>query len=163
FRVAAVNKVGTGAFSDLSLTAFADTKPGRVADIKMMARGDHTVTVGWTPPESSTPIEAYTISWQGGKPVTIAGTSTSYVVDGLDNNRTYVFSVDAKNSVGWSPPRLSAPFQSIGTPVAPVGLAVLDRQSGVQSTDLNATWTPTAAEGPGATLYSLSYSANGGP
>ncbi|MCW2833011.1 MAG: hypothetical protein JWN68_964 [Nocardioides sp.] len=163
FRVAAVNKVGTGAFSDLSLTAFADTKPGRVADIKMVARGDHTVTVGWTPPESSTPIEAYMISWQGGKPVTLAGTSTSHVVDGLDNNRTYVFSVEAKNSVGWSPPRLSAPFQSIGTPVAPANLEVLDRQSGVQSTDLNASWTATAAEGPGATLYSLSYSANGGP
>ncbi|HXH76900.1 Ig-like domain-containing protein [Nocardioides sp.] len=163
FRVAAVNKVGTGPFSDLSLTAQAATKPGRVASISMVDRGDHTITVGWTKPAGEKTIEAYMISWPGGGPVTVAGTSTSHLVDGLDNNRTYVFSVEAKNSVGWSPPRLSAPFQSMGTPAAPAGLTAVDQQSGVQSTNINAIWTATAPEGPAPTLYSLSYSANGGP
>ena len=161
FRVAAVNKVGTGPFSDLSQTAYADTKPGRVSDIRMVTRGDHTITLGWKKPESSTPIESYAISWQG-QVVPVAGNTTTYTVGNLDNNRTYVFSIEALNSVGWSPPRQSTPLQSIGTPAAPAGLSVADQQTGVQATAISASWTATAPEGPAPTLYTLSYTANGG-
>lgn len=161
FRVAAVNKVGTGDFSDLSQTAYADTKPGRVSNIKMTGRGDHTVTFSWTKPESSTSIKTYSISWLG-QAVEVAGNTATYTATGLDNNQQYVFSIEAQNSVGWSPPRQSTAFQSIGTPAPPTGLAVLDRQSGLAVTDVTATWSATAPEGPAPTLYTLAYSANGG-
>ena len=161
FRVAAVNKVGQGPWSELSLTAYADTKPGRVSNIRLVERGDHTVTIAWTKPESSTAIELYQVSWSG-QTLTLPGSTTSYAIGGLDNNQKYVFSIEARNSVGWSPPRQSTPFQSVGTPASPSGLSVLDQQSGVQTTAVAATWTATAAEGPAPTLYTLAYTANGG-
>ncbi|WP_310526193.1 fibronectin type III domain-containing protein [Nocardioides sp.] len=162
FRVAAVNKVGTGPWSELSQTAYADTKPGRVANIRMISRGDHTITLGWSKPQSSTAIQFYRISWRG-QAVQIPGNTTSYTVSNLDNNQTYLFSIEAQNSVNWSPPRQSAPLQSIGTPAPPGGLAIVDRQSGLQATDVTATWTATAPEGPAPTFYTLAYSAKGGP
>ena len=162
FRVAAVNKVGMGPWSGLSQTAYAETKPGRVSEIRMTARGDRTITLGWTKPESITAIDTYKITWMG-QSVLVAGNTTTYAVPNLENNQRYSFSIMARNSVGWSASRQSAPFQSIGTPAAPVGLVVVDQQSGVQSTNVNATWTVTAPEGPAPTLYTLAYSADAGP
>lgn len=162
FRVAAVNKVGRGPWSDLSKTAYADTPPGKVSNIRMISRGDHTIEIAWTKPQSATAIKQYKVTWLG-QSVLLPGNQTSLPVSGLDNNQKYIFSVEAENSVDWSPRRDSIPLQPIGTPAAPVGLAVLDRQSGVQSTDITATWTATLAEGPAPTLYTLAYTANGGP
>lgn len=162
FRVAAVNKIGQGEWSDLSKTAYADTPPGKVSNIRMISRGDHTITIGWSKPESATSIKQYKVSWMG-QSVLLPGTQLTYPVSGLDNNQKYVFSVEAQNSVNWSPRRDSIPLQPLGTPAAPVGLAVVDRQSGVQNTDVAATWTATLAEGPAPTLYTLLYSADAGP
>lgn len=162
FRVAAVNKVGRGPWSDLSKTAYADTPPGRVSNIQMISRGDDTITIGWTKPQSTTTIKQYRVSWLG-QSVLLPGTETSLPVSGLDNNQKYIFSIEAENSVNWSPRRDSIPFQPIGTPASPVGLTVVDRQSGVQNTDVTATWTATLPEGPAPTLYSLVYSADSGP
>ena len=163
FRVAAINKAGQSAFSDASQTAYADTKPGRVSNIRMVARGDHTLTLAWTKPASTTAIENYRISFQGQPAVEIAGTSPTYVVTGLDNNVKYFFSITAENSVGYGQARESPPFQSIGTPAPPGNLTVVDRQSGAQQTSVTATWTGTAPEGPAPTLYTLYYSVEGGP
>ncbi len=159
FRVRAVNKVGLGPWSELSETAYADTKPGRVANIKMVSRGDHTITLGWSKPQSTTPIKQYLVRWQG-HAVPVAGNTLS--VTDLDNNKKYTFSVESQNGAGWSLPRESALMQSLGTPLAPAGLRVVDRQSGLQATDISASWTPTAPEGPAPTFYTLSYSADGG-
>ncbi|WP_246210628.1 fibronectin type III domain-containing protein [Nocardioides piscis] len=160
FRVAAVNKVGTSAFSDQSKTAYADTPPGRVRSISMLSRGDHTITVGWKKPDSTTEIEEYLLTWLGNS-VSLDGSTTSFVVPNLDNNRKYFFSVEARNSVGWSAVRQSEPFQSIGTPLAPTGLQVVDLQAGEQVTDVRATWSPTLPEGEAPTLYTVSYSVAG--
>ena len=162
FRVAAINKVGQGPFSDQSQTAYADTKPGRVSNIRMVSRGDHTITLGWSKPQSTTAIENYRITVLG-QSFEIPGTATTYPIPGLDNNQKYVFSIAAENSVDYGPPRESPPFQSIGTPAPPVGLAVVDRQSGADQTSVTATWTSTLAEGPAPTLYTLAYSLEGGP
>ena len=162
FRVAAVNKVGRGPWSDLSKTAYADTPPGRVSNIRMISRGDDTITIGWTKPQSNSTIKQYRVGWLGTS-VLVPGTQTTLTVNELDNNQKYIFSIEAENSVNWSPRLDSAPFQPLGTPAAPVGLAVVDRQSGVQNTDITATWTATLPEGPAPTLYSLMFSADGGP
>ncbi|UUZ57863.1 fibronectin type III domain-containing protein [Nocardioides sp. B-3] len=163
FRVAAVNKVGQGPWSDLSRTAYADTRPARVSNVRMISRGDHTITIGWSKPESATPIKQYRISWLGQPAVPVAGTQLQLPVSSLDNNQKYIFSVEAENSVGWSPRRDSIPLQPLGTPAPPVGLTVVDRQSGVDNTDVAATRTATLPEGPAPTLYTLLYSANAGP
>ena len=122
---------------------------------------DHTITLGWSKPRSSTPIEYYLISYLGETVTAPGGSNRQFTIGGLDNNQKYIFTIRAKNSIDLSPERQSAPFQSIGTPAPPTGLNVVDRQSGQQATNVNATWTATLPEGPAPTLYSLFYSRSG--
>lgn len=162
FRVAAVNKAGQGPWSVLSKIAYADTKPDRIGSIRMVSRGDGTITLGWPEPRSSTPIEYYTITSINGS-VTVAGNTRQAVITGLDNNQRYAFRIRAKNKIDLSPERESPFFQSIGTPAPPLDLKIVDRQSGQQATEISATWATTLPEGPAPTLYTLSYSRAGGP
>ena len=120
FKVGAVNKIGQGEWSSVSKSAFADTAPGRVDNIRMQARGDHTITVAWNPPTTQTSkVLSYTVTWQGAQPQTVPGDQTSLVVGNLDNNTQYSFTVKALNRVNYSPPRTSEPFQPMGTPAPP--------------------------------------------
>lgn len=162
FRVAAVNKIGQGPWSDVSQTAYADTAPGRVSNIRMVRRGDHVITVAWDPPTTATSkVLDYTITWPGGSQV-VSGNTKELTIAGLDNNQQYVVTVVARNRVNVSAPRQSAPFQSLGTPAPPGGLALTDLQSGVAQTAVRLSWVATAPEGPGPTLYTVSYSTRGG-
>ena len=162
FRVRAVNKVGEGEWSGLSRTAYADTAPGRVQDIRMKARGDHSLTVGWDKPTTDTSkVLDYTITWQGGT-ATVPGDQTSYTAGGLDNNTQYVFSIKARNAVNYSLARASAPMQPVGTPAAPTGTTVTDTQSGAAQTSLRIAWAATLPEGPAPTTYTLYVSKAGG-
>lgn len=162
FRVRAVNKVGDGEWSGLSKTAYADTAPGRVQNIRMVSRGDHSITVAWDKPTTNTSkVLDYTITWQGGT-ATVPGNQTAYPVAGLDNNTQYVFSIKARNAVNYSLARASAPMQPVGTPAAPTGVGVTDTQSGSAQTALRVTWAPTLPEGPAPTTYTLFVSKAGG-
>ena len=53
FRVQAVNRVGPGEWSEESVQARADTEPGRVENIRMVDRGDGTITVAWDKPRTA--------------------------------------------------------------------------------------------------------------
>ncbi len=159
FKVRAVNKIGPGDWSPVSKSAYADTAPGRVDGIVMQARGDHTITVAWSPPTTQTSkVLSYTVSWKGAQPQTVPGDQTSLVVGGLDNNTLYSFTVKALNRVNYSPPRTSLPFQPMGTPAPPGTPTVADLESGVGQTSVRITWPATLPEGPGPTLYTVSYS-----
>lgn len=162
FEVAAVNAVGQGPWSTPSKSSLAATQPGRVPSIRMTGRGDHTITLAWGKPVSVSEVEAYNISWQGQAPITVSGSQRTYTATVPDNNRTYVFSIEAKNAVGWSGPRQSAPFQALGTPASPGGVRSVDNQTGVSTTSVTTTWNSTLPEGPGPTTYTVSYSVNGG-
>lgn len=161
FRVQAVNRVGASEFSDLSKTAQADTAPGRVQNIRMTDRGDGTITIAWDKPSTTTSrIIDYTITWVGSPPggVTVPGDVTRYPVPGLDNNTKYVFFIKAQNEVDYSGVRQSPEFQPLGTPPSPAAPAVTDLESGPNQTDLRIAWQSVLPEGPGPTVYSVSYS-----
>lgn len=158
FRVQAVNRVGGGAFSALSRSAQADTKPGRVQNIRLKDRGDHAITVAWDkPPTNTSKILDYTITWAGGQAV-VPGDVTEYPAGGLDNNVKYVFTVKAHNRVDYSLPRSSPEMQPLGTPPAPPAPAVADLEAGANQTNLRITWQAVLPEGPGPTTYTVTYS-----
>ncbi|PKH43614.1 fibronectin type III domain-containing protein [Nocardioides alpinus] len=157
FRVQAVNRVGASDFSALSRSAQADTKPGRVQDIRMQDRGDGTITIAWDkPPTNTSKILDYTITWLGGEAV-VSGDVLRYPVTGLNNNERYVFTVQAQNRVGYSLPRSSIEMQPLGTPLPPAAPAVTDLESGPNQTDLRISWQAVLPEGPGPTVYTVSY------
>ncbi len=89
FRVQAVNRVGPGEWSQESEQARADTEPGRVENIRMVDRGDGTITVAWDKPRTQTSkVLDYTLTWPGGQQ-TVSG-ATSFAVPGLNNNEKYI-------------------------------------------------------------------------
>ncbi len=158
FRVQAVNRVGASDWSALSRSAQADTKPGRVQNIRMQSRGDATITIAWDKPATQTSkILDYTITWIGGEAV-VAGDVTSYAVTGLNNNEQYVFTIKAQNRVDYSLPRSSVEMQPLGTPLPPPSPLVTDLEAGGNQTSINIAWQAVLPEGPGPTVYSVSFS-----
>lgn len=158
FRAAAVNRVGQSDWSELSRSAQADTAPGRVQNIRMVDRGDGTITVGWDKPSTKTSkILDYTITWVGGQAV-VAGDQTTYVASGLNNNEKYVFTVKAHNKVDYSLPRSSPEMQPLGTPSPPPVPTVTDLEAGASQTNLRIAWQAVLPEGPGPTTYTVTYS-----
>jgi hypothetical protein len=158
FRAQAVNRVGEGEWSDLSRTAQADTKPGRVQDIRMVDRGDGYITIKWDKPTTDTSrILSYSISWYGGEDQ-VSGDVTTYTARGLNNNEKYPFTIKAQNRVDYSLPRTSTEMQPLGTPPPPPAPTVTDLESGPNQTDLRVAWQAVLPEGPGPTLYTVTYS-----
>ncbi len=154
FRARAHNANGWGPWSVNSLTMVYDTRPNRVTDIKLVSRGDHTLTLRWANPRDlSSRITQYRIVWQGGQTTTDG--EPEVTVSGLDNNRPYSFSIIAVNKIGMSDPRVSSAFWPLGTPSAPKNVAVQDLQTGEDRTDNRITWSATAAEGRGPTTYTV--------
>ena len=161
FRVQAVNRVGPGEWSEESEQARADTAPGRVENIRLLDRGDGTITVGWDKPITQTSkILDYALTWAGGQQ-TVSG-ATSIAVQGLDNNATYVFTVKARNKVAYSAPRSGPEMQPLGTPAAPGQPTVTDLETGPNQTSLRVAWPATLPEGPGPTVYSVNFSNGAG-
>ena len=156
FRVQAVNRVGPGEWSEESVQARADTEPGRVENIRMVDRGDGTITVAWDKPRTQTSkVLDYALTWPGGAQ-TVSG-ATSCAVPGLNNNEKYIFTVQARNKVGYSAPRSSVEMQPLGTPPAPGAPSVTDLEAGANQTALRIAWGAVLPEGPGPTVYTVSY------
>lgn len=159
FRVQAVNRVGESEWSELSRSAQADTAPGRVSNIRLKSRGDGAITIAWDKPTTNTSqILNYSVSWAGGTVDTIPGEQTEFTATGLNNNEKYIFTVKAQNRVDYSLPRTSGELQSLGTPPAPPAPAVTDLQTGAVQTSVRIDWQAVLPEGPGPTVYTVSYS-----
>jgi len=111
FRVAAVNKGGTGEFSLMSsvIVTFAVEKPGRPGCPQVLKVIGTLVHLQWTAPDSDggAAITQYTVVYctEGHVPVDVtAGQSTSYTLRNLLQPYTqYRFAVAAVNSVGAGP------------------------------------------------------------
>ena len=139
FQVAAINAVGTGAFSTTSssVTPVA-TVPGAPTGLSGTA-GNAQVSLTWSAPSSDggSAITGYEVSYGTSagsltSSVATGSTSTSYTVTGLTNGTPYYFAVAAINAVGtgaFSTTSSSVtPYVSVGvggpsstpsTPVAP--------------------------------------------
>lgn len=74
-------------------------------------RGDKQVAVSWVPTadETAAVTEQTVTAMPDGATVTVDGTATSAVVDGLVNGRKYTFTVVATNEAGSSPASLESP------------------------------------------------------
>ncbi|MDF9717698.1 fibronectin type III domain-containing protein [Nocardioides sp. ChNu-153] len=153
FRVRAQNAVGWSEWSPTSAPATPDAPPGAVGEVRMVARGDRTVTLQWTEPTTQTSaIERYYVQWPGGQTQT---TTPGVVVTGLDNSRAYQFTVSAENAYREGPAVRSAAFQSIGAPGAPGAPTVTDQRTPGDAGAVTLRWDPVAPNGPAPLLYTV--------
>ncbi|WP_051218388.1 Ig-like domain-containing protein [Nocardioides insulae] len=160
FTVEAHNRVGWSDPSPRSAVATPDAKPGIVGEIRRTRVGDGTIALAWTAPTTQTSaIERYHVSWPGGEGATVSGPAAT--IGGLDNDKTYVFTVVAENAFDVGPGRTSAPYQSIGTPPAPGAPTVTDQETAGDAGAVSLAWGPVLPNGPGPVTYTVQR--NGAP
>lgn len=166
FRVAAVNGVGTGSYSDPSSAFTPLTTPGAPTSLSATA-GNATLSLTWTAPSSNggSTITGYRIEYtpSGGSAQTLntGTTATSYELSGLVNDTAYTVRVAAINAAGvgsYSSPAYGTPVSPVTTPGAPTNLSGTpgDGQASL-------TWTAPSSDGGAAISdYLVQYSADGG-
>lgn len=154
FEVRAHNAVGPSEWSAPSAPVTPDAIPGLVGPVQLDTVGDGTMTISWSPPTTRTSkIVQYLVSYPGG--ATLTTTSTSITIPGLDNNKTYVFTVAAQNALDVGPGRASRPLQSIGTPGTPAAPTVTEHESNTDHGGVTVTWQPVVANGPDPVTYTV--------
>jgi hypothetical protein len=160
FTVEAHNAVGWSEPSPRSASVTPDAKPGIVGPIRLDRIDDSTLHLSWTPPTTQTSaIRAYHVSWPGGEGRTVA--TPNATISGLDNNKTYVFTVVAENALDVGPPQTSAPYQSVGTPGTPVAPRITDQRTAGDAGAVTLAWDAVDPNGPGPVRYTVSR--NGRP
>ncbi|MGC4937303.1 fibronectin type III domain-containing protein [Kribbella sp. DT2] len=155
FSVAAVNAIGTGAFSVLSntVTPSAPAGPG-VPGIGTATAGNATATAVWTAPASNggSAITSYKVRVYRGttliNTLNAGATATSLVMTGLINGQPHQFSVAAVNVLGTS--AFSALSNTV-TPTAPTvpGVPGIGTATAGNAT-ATAVWTAPASTGGSA-------------
>lgn len=165
FRVAAVNALGVGAFSEKTAPVIPATLPSAPTAV-MASRGDRQVTLSWKAPtrDGGAAIGGYVVqsSSDGGRTWTAiqgAVSTTSTTVIGLANGVSHVFRIAATNDVGvgaFSPK--SPPVTPATLPGIPTGLAVTRG-----SDRATLTWIAPPSNGGSAILdHLIQWSADGG-
>ncbi|GAB2886842.1 Ig-like domain-containing protein [Myroides odoratimimus subsp. xuanwuensis] len=154
FTVRARNAVGWSSWSGRSASATPDAKPGRVGRVRLVRVGDGELSLRWDPPSTRTSkILRYHISWPGGQ---TRSTRPAVTATGLDNNRSYVFTVWAENSFADGETRSSAAFQSVGTPPEPPAPTVTDEKTPGDQGAVSLSWPETVRpNGPGPVTYTV--------
>ncbi len=161
FRVAAVNAVGTGAYSSISASAVPSTVPGAPTSVSGTPNGVTASTVSWTAPASNggssidgykieyalSPYSSYTVF-----NANTGTTDTSISVTGLNNGGSYKFRVSARNAAnGFGTTAESGVVVTNIVPGAPtIGTMTL---STTNTTDSLAWTAPTANGGSAITGY----------
>lgn len=165
FRVAAVNEIGTGQYSEQSAELIPLTVPDAPTGVTGTA-GDEEVKLKWSTPAGNggAPLLTYFIerSTNGTNWVpfgNIPAINNAIVVTGLTNGTPYVFRVTAYNILGAGPP--SEPSLSITprtTPDAPIAVTAT---AGAGQVEL--TWAaPISNGGAQITDYRIQFSKDNG-
>ena len=164
FTVVASNSVGDGDVSvpSSSVTPVAPaTVPGHATGVSAIAF-DSSVEVSWTAPESDggSVVTAYTVTSSPGSKTcaTDSATSTSCMIDGLDNGTEYSFTVVASNSVGdGSASAASSSVTPVTNPGAPTGVSAT-----AGNASASVSWTaPSSTGGASITAYTVTSSPGG--
>jgi hypothetical protein len=166
-RMAAVNIIGTGAYSSISKTATTCSIPSAAVTTwtvtgarALGASGSATFT--WTGPAntSGAAILDYTISYTTdaiNSPWTdIAGISGATYTTApalLTNGTLYSFKIKPRNVVGFGPESTTKTATPATTPDAPSDLRLTSAVS--STTGINLSWTAGASTGGAATTYTL--------
>jgi hypothetical protein len=120
--------------------------------------GDGQVQVDWQAPATNgEPISSYTISWNGGSPVTVPGSDATHVFTGLTNNNSYTFNVTATNALGNSQiSSTSAAAVPFGAPTPVTGATISGSTDG--SGNLSLSWASANGNGRTITGYHIALS-----
>ncbi|MDQ1686221.1 MAG: large repetitive protein, partial [Frankiaceae bacterium] len=166
FEVAAVNGVGTGAYSAPTSAVTPSTIPGAPV-FGTLTRGDTQVAVTWAAPSTGgSAITGYNLEWSSDSgstwsaPLSSATTSaaTSATVTGLTNGVAYVFRIAAVNVNGAG--SFAAPSSAVTPAAVPAAPTSVTATRGDSSASVS--WTAPANNGSAITTYEVRYSANNG-
>jgi titin len=114
FQVAAVNSVGTGAYSAASASV-TPLGPPSAPSISLVTAQDGGLRLSLTAPSSGAAVTGYDYRVDGGSWVSVASASTTLVIPGLVNGTAYTVETRAQSAVG---------VGAISTPAAGTPLAV---------------------------------------
>ena len=153
FHVRAHNVVGYSPWSGYSSAYMPDDPLEIVGKIKLLKAGDGYLHIDWNPVESKGGSEiTYFVKWRGGQ----ASSNTSDLeISGLDNHKTYTFTIQPRN--GFIPGGFltSAPFQPIGPAGQPRAPTVTDQETAGSSGAVTLGWDPVDPNGPGGVRYTV--------
>ena len=167
FKVAAVNDVGTSAYSTVSSAIIPATLPSTISGAPTAQAGDRAVTVSWTAPAANgCAISDYVVQVTTDNGTTYSNfihspsDATTQTVNMLTNGTSYRFRVAAANCAG------TATYSSLSAAVVPnpvpsqtAGLTV---STNGQSNQLVLNWTAPNNNGSAITDYLIQYSTDGG-
>jgi titin len=164
FRVAAINGVGTGAYSAASTGVIPYTVPDAPTSVSATA-GFGSAALTWTAPfNQGRAISNYYVQYSSNSgttwsAATVTGTTTtSYTMSGLSANTTYIFKVAAVNIAGTSTYSSSSNSVTVyGLPGTPTGVTTSAGQSQV-----TVSWSVPSGNSSAISSYSLQYSTNSG-
>jgi predicted RNA-binding protein with TRAM domain len=154
FQIAAVNSVGTGAYSSPSSTVTPEGPPSTPTSV-VANSGDGALSVSFTAPSSGAAVTGY--DYQIGSDGWVSsGSSTSPItIPGLVNGTTYAVSIRAESVVGAG--AASTPVN--GTPEAVSGAPTITALSAGPNS-VSVSFTP-GFDG-GSTVLDYAYQVNGG-
>ncbi len=169
FTVTARNGIGEGNPSAQSNTVRPDTLPRQVTGVRMVDRGDGTLTIAWDAPQNEgSALRKYVvrlISSSGStKTQEVTAPTRQTSVGGLDNMAEQSVQVQAWNELGAGPFGPAVTMQSAGTPPAlpAPGIAASGPGPAADSATLTLSWEQGSPNGPPTTKYSVYQSVDGG-
>ncbi len=164
YRVAAVNAVGTGAWSVEKSVTFSEAPDAPTITVSTHPTLGGTLLVEWAVPnDKGSPITGYRIEQRVGSgnwSTPIELTTTTYTASSLTNGISYSYRVSARNAKGWSTP--STAFAAVPSTV-PGAVTGLKTEISVLEVKLIWTELPVNANGGSAvTNYNVSMRTVGG-
>ncbi|WP_308279545.1 Ig-like domain-containing protein [Phycicoccus mangrovi] len=169
FTVAAVNGVGEGDPSAPSAAVRPDTLPRAVTGVRMVDRGDGSLTVAWDQPvNEGSPLRKYVVrlisSTGQTRTQNVVAPQRQATVTGLDNMAEQDVQVQAWNELGAGPFGPAVSMQSAGTPPALPAPTIAASGPGPakDSATLTISWEQGSPNGPATKGYTLYQSVDGG-
>ena len=164
FRVQAVNALGSGSFSDISISYIPTTNPNAPTGLSGVPDNEAVALTWVAPGATSGIITDYKVQYSSNAGSTWStfadGTSTSpsTIVTSLTNGTSYVFRVAALVGDLVGPfSTASVSYTPFTVPNAPTGLSGVPHNEAV-----HLTWTAPSSKGSALTDYNVQYSSDTG-
>lgn len=122
YSILSYNMVGPSGLSDI-VSALPVGVPGRPVNLTVVP-GDRLISLNWEPPvnDGGSPVTEYEVQriTKNDEPFQFnVGTDTEYIDKGLDNGKTYYYSVRAYNDIGAGPFTLQTSMKPESPPPEP--------------------------------------------